>query len=1053
MEDMINHDNNWLTDLYDDRLSFIEASRKNDFERGIWQSTVDKYAEPDHFVYELLQNAEDQEATEVTFNLQNDCLIFCHNGDSSGRGDLFSRDDVRNITGIGNSNKPDQANKIGRFGIGFKSVFVITDRPEIYTWLENAPFAFAIEKLVVPVALNAKTSEAERDLTKFVLPFREDQATEMYGVIAAKLRSLGADSLLFLERLTQITWETGAEHGTYLCERDWVPGTAWRSGRCSLVGESVLSDSKNYDERTYLIFNKPASIKGADRTLTARIAFRLENGDIIPEPNVQPVNVYFPTEERVGLRFRLHAPFLLTDNRANIKPQEPLNRDLAKLCAELLSESLPQLRDLGLLSVPCLNCLPLQETQLTGTVFLPLYEATKNTLMSDRLMPVADGEFAKVEQVKIAGTSALRALLDRKQLSQLFKSDANVCWLSPQISEAEDTLALRRYLQQAVGVGVVTPDTFADKIDLQFIQKQSDGWLIAFYSFLTDLPALWRARISYYQPEGALREKQFIRLDDGSHVKPFKSSGMIPNVFLPPDGETQFPIVKRAIAQDAKALQFLKDIGLNCPDIADEVLKMVLPLYQSEHPSVTPDEYKKHLEQISKALASPSDEKRKRLQESLEKAYFIKAVNAADSELQVWKQPNRKEVFHKTPSLEIWFEGNAEAWFVSEFTTQNASWSDIVSHLKLLSHVPVWRRNPYNISTHGWHKRGLNSFDPDAIATGIDHAILNVNTGRAKILWSILSANYHLIKGVVETATRQDFSNGKKEHLWSKLGEICRDNKWIPDSSGAFHKPQELFLTDLPEDFEKDSATAKVLAATLGMKKPELQQLSEKVGLSVQDIELMQQNPELLKRFKQILVLEEQNRLKSAGQPPTQDRTDVGSKQGDVASSTSSAGSASASSASNKSKGVDTQRTRLLSYVLPKNEPSDSDSDQEKATQDSREAINRAGVDIVLAWETRAGRYPTEMSHTHPGYDVESKNEVGEIIRYIEVKSRTGAWDQQGVTLSDTQFNEAQKLGHAYWLYIVENADQEDAKLFRVQDPANHIEYFCFDNGWSGLCE
>jgi hypothetical protein len=127
------------------RKEWVEITRKNNFDKGIRHSTVEKYPDPVHFVYELLQNAEDQGATEAQFKLFSDHLDFRHNGNP------FTRLDVENITGIGNSDKPKEANMIGRFGIGFKSVFAITDRPEIYALLEEKPFAFAIEDLVVPV--------------------------------------------------------------------------------------------------------------------------------------------------------------------------------------------------------------------------------------------------------------------------------------------------------------------------------------------------------------------------------------------------------------------------------------------------------------------------------------------------------------------------------------------------------------------------------------------------------------------------------------------------------------------------------------------------------------------------------------------------------------------------------------------------------------------------------------------------------------------------------------------------------------------------------------
>lgn len=65
----------------------LHNSRSEDFKtfnqksyRGVWSSIIDKYPESAHFVYELVQNADDAEATEVYIILQRDKLLFKHNG-------------------------------------------------------------------------------------------------------------------------------------------------------------------------------------------------------------------------------------------------------------------------------------------------------------------------------------------------------------------------------------------------------------------------------------------------------------------------------------------------------------------------------------------------------------------------------------------------------------------------------------------------------------------------------------------------------------------------------------------------------------------------------------------------------------------------------------------------------------------------------------------------------------------------------------------------------------------------------------------------------------
>jgi len=63
------------------------------------QIIADMYSDPSHFIYELLQNAEDARAKRVNFKLFTDKLIFWHNGED------FNYDDIDALTSIGNSTK------------------------------------------------------------------------------------------------------------------------------------------------------------------------------------------------------------------------------------------------------------------------------------------------------------------------------------------------------------------------------------------------------------------------------------------------------------------------------------------------------------------------------------------------------------------------------------------------------------------------------------------------------------------------------------------------------------------------------------------------------------------------------------------------------------------------------------------------------------------------------------------------------------------------------------------------------------------------------------
>ena len=156
-----------------------------------------------------------------------------------------------------------------------------------------------------------------------------------------------------------------------------------------------------------------------ERKLDVRIAFRLdEKGSIIAELN-QKLAVYFPTEQATGLNFRLHGPFLLTDNRANIKSDNDTNTLLIQECALLLGESIQRIREAGLLTVDFLSLLPIRKETMQPP-FMPLYNQVLQILKQHPFLPTADGTFARATEVKLARGGDLRDLIDDQQLSDLY---------------------------------------------------------------------------------------------------------------------------------------------------------------------------------------------------------------------------------------------------------------------------------------------------------------------------------------------------------------------------------------------------------------------------------------------------------------------------------------------------------------------------------------------------------------------------------------------------------------------------------------------------------
>ncbi len=837
---------NWFDELYLKRKKFVNSARENNFDKGIRQSTVEKYPDAVHFIYELLQNAEDQGATEAHFELFNDKLIFLHNGNP------FTRADVENITGIGNSDKPREANKIGRFGVGFKSVFAITSRPEIYTELEGMPFAFAIEDLVVPEAIQWHHEKYAHYKTKFTFPFISGKEGSFYSTIRNKLTTLGFETLLFLQNLASISWQTETDHGVYL--------STVKGFRHELCGESCQDGQLLQNSANFLVFTRNMNVGNLDRNLDVRMAFRLdETGKIIAEPG-QNLAVYFPTEQVTGLNFRLHGPFLLTDNRANIKINNDMNNTLIQECTILLKDCLYQIKKEGLLSVDFLSLLPIRKESVPS-LFRPLYTQVLQVLKHDPLLPTDDGTFANASQVKLARGTGLRELINEEQLSSLYGTSYPLYWLSSGISQ-DKTPDLYRYLNKELEVDIVEPENFSRKLDMTFLEKQTDEWLVQLYIFLQKQPAL----------NNSIKSKPILRLEDGRHVAPFNRPSSnsrieMPNAYLLREGSSKFPLVKRSLLADETVYAFLKDLGLSEPDIVDEVRTFILPLYKEGIFALVNDErYQQSLIYIQEALQRSSHLAHQELISLLNKTPFILAINATMTE-RGWETPSK--VYSKTEELLTWFEGNEQASFIAEPFPEL-----LRSDLNIPTQLQPSKRTTIDTSGHivirnvrADHIRGLYGFDPDAKLDGLEYNLKHITLNKAKMLWNLLLEYRHLMKGVVEKSTLQTFATSEKEECYSQIGKLCSQEAWLPSQDGVFYSPSKLFLMDMPDGFEKSTPEAYELAIKLGMRKAEELLLAEKLGIPHNLISLIQNNPDEVLNWYQ----EQQHKLISLPSSITHD--------------------------------------------------------------------------------------------------------------------------------------------------------------------------------------
>ena len=436
-------------DLRLKRLSYVDAARDNNFEEGLRSLLSELYPDNAHFIYELLQNAEDALATTVNFVLTDDRLTVTHDGQRP-----FSLSDIESITGIGNSTKRDDPTQIGKFGVGFKAVFAYTTRPQVLSGMH----AFAIEDLFVPTPLTVLPVAGK---TTFVLPFDRSDKPQDIAVeeVARGLTELGEKTLLFLNHIRSITYEL-SDGRIGIIEREVVD---------ELVISIKNSVGDEFNESHWLRLTGPASVStGEANALSVAAAFRMnqpreerskrgkrprsdgsstEAQRVIVPLEAGDVSIYFPAvKEHSGLRFHIHAPFASTVARDSVR-DDPGNTHLVEDIASLIVSALPRLRDHGLLTSTFLAALPNKDDQI-GHLYRPIYESITQAFNEQELTPVwRSSDFAQARTL-VASPSEFRRWLKPDDLAVLFElgnistnGDQHPQWIRDQDGRAGKFLA------------------------------------------------------------------------------------------------------------------------------------------------------------------------------------------------------------------------------------------------------------------------------------------------------------------------------------------------------------------------------------------------------------------------------------------------------------------------------------------------------------------------------------------------------------------------------------------------------------------------------------
>ncbi|KZV48452.1 hypothetical protein F511_18258 [Dorcoceras hygrometricum] len=293
------------------------------------------YSQDSHFLLELVQNADDNiypkdvEPT-LTFILQEKGITVLNNEQG------FSAKNIRALCDVGNSTKKgNNTGYIGKKGIGFKSVFRVTDAPEIHSNgfhikfdITEGQIGFVLPTAIAPrdtglfsrlASANASHVDQEFWNTCIILPFKSTLSDSFaMNNIVSMFSDLHPSLLLFLHRLRCIKFRNMLDDSLVVMRKE-------------VIGDGIIEVSLGNEKMTWFVVSQKLhadKIHSNAQATEISVAFTLqETSEKVYSPilNQQPVFAFLPLRT-YGLKFILQGDFVLPSSREEVDGDSPWNQ-------------------------------------------------------------------------------------------------------------------------------------------------------------------------------------------------------------------------------------------------------------------------------------------------------------------------------------------------------------------------------------------------------------------------------------------------------------------------------------------------------------------------------------------------------------------------------------------------------------------------------------------------------------------------------------------------------------------------------------------------------
>lgn len=934
----------WFDALTQDRTENANALEKPSM-RGVQRSVVDKYSDQAHFIYELLQNADDAKASSASFVLEGDGLIFKHDGETRfsisdpATEDADSASEalghVNAITSIANSNKT--AASIGKFGVGFKAVFQYTKTPHIY----DPDICFKIERFIVPHALDSDFSGRQDHETIFWFPFDDDKKPpiECHDEIAGKLKSLIFPTL-FLSKLESVSWRVNGVAGEYSKQViRTVPHqdlTAKLVRLASTIGrETTKQDIWQFSRTT-------------DQGLPYCVGYAVLDGKL--RTISLPAFCFFPTKEATNLNFIVHAPFLLTDSREGIKAGKKHNQDMVEKLAHLAADSLPVLCGERLLDDGILDIIPYDEACFSdpsdrGRIsFRPFYAAIKDRLKIDRLLPAADGEYSDKSRSYWASDTELVELISDKQLAQL-TGTKGAHWVFRSLGKKEVLNAKKNALADYIDGGdararipkesnlilsSLDPEAVLKKLTADFIGAQTQRWLHRLYAYLSE-------RESYRK---LVRDRPIFLDQDGNAVPAFDSNGQFV-LFLPDEDIDGYTTVKRELLSNKDTREFIEKFGITKPSLRDDIYNKILPQYRTnEFIDTTP-----HFMKFFRYFKECKNEDVGDFIRLIVDEDFLDYATADDDTVY---RGRGSDIYLPTDDLKAWFEPKPHTKFLrlDKYRAvvgekDSGRLDDFLMRLGVEKFPRILSSQSYlswhDLQLRGWINSGNSHRFDDKAIDGCEEVIQEISPARSRLVWQFAQHRMQSLDGVHSWS----YYGERSEIRPSKESNRLRKEQWIFNKSGELVSASEATVQTLSEEYDATGATAESFIRFLGIRDESLDtaQLSEEQKRKIKLAEEIEQSGLSEEELRAAIL--EATRRKSKAEDDSEDRNRGSRPETDPAEH-QVLGSIRDRMDAKKHKSVDTPDSENQGPAAPPIEPDGDTDDFRPRPVDYSKKIDRA---------------------------------------------------------------------------------------------------------------